>query len=261
MSSKSVEGTVTTHRRIKPHHFTSRTHTALKPLIENHIFIPSNVTPRNQVYYDEILLQLIVLALKDGFLELNKVDENIVNAVAKYVNCLNKSFNKIIKDKLKDPYKKEHLVFNLLNYLKNNYYPSYPIKSYIIKVIKNYGRSEQLENMVTLNESFQIFKQANGKIIGVGVDRAALEHNTTRDKIYRLVRSGELKVKKKYGFIVLHDNAQKQLKNILAKEQKYADFVSTIMTKREIKKNSAQKALRRLKEKRLNDKQILQKIL
>ena len=100
----------------------------------------------------------------------------------------------------------------------------------------------------TIN-NFQIFHDKQGKRIGIGIDRAAMEFATSRDKIYRLIRKGLIKVRKIDGTYVVDAIAGKKLQEVLQEKYSYQKHVLDLSLERDIKTNSARKRIRRKKSK------------
>ena len=270
----------------------------------------------NKTSYEDILIQLIVLALKDKFIEM---DEGAVALFRSYIKKkigLTKCSKQFIKDLLypqKDVPTKSLISAGIILYhLVRNYirpYNTYTFKFYLKKIIQGLHKAEKRkevtivpmefkttqpksprENMpidedrTTITEedettqlesssedrsldgepadmsrfqnglietinNFQIFHDKQGKRIGIGIDRAAMEFATSRDKIYRLIRKGLIKVRKIDGTYVVDAIAGKKLQEVLQEKYSYQKHVLDLSLERDIKTNSARKRIRRKKSK------------
>ena len=72
-----------------------------------------------------------------------------------------------------------------------------------------------------------------------------MEYGTSRDKIYRLIKAGQLKARRIEGTYVLDVKAENNLQEILHKKHVYQKLVSDLSLERNIKPNSARKRIRR----------------
>lgn len=288
-SSKFFNTNITTETLRKSIDFKRKITKLLKRYTANIIIVTNKTT------YEDILIQLIILALQDKFIEMDKETVSIFRSYINRKIHLNKCTKQLIKDLLfpqKGVQPKSLLsAETILYYIVRNYirpYNAYTFKFYLKEIIQGLHKEEkrkeaiiiprglktiQLESpyqdsIINKEESddkshlqdnltenfnkFQIFYSEQGEEIGIGVDRAAIEFGTSRDKIYRLIRKNQIRVRRIEGTYVLDDQAQKKLLEVLRKKQAYQKLILDLSFKRKIKLNSARKRIiRRTKNKTL----------
>lgn len=286
-SSKFFRADITADTITKNSYFNRKIQKLLKHYVANIIIVTNKTT------YEDIVIQLIILALQDKLIE---IDEEVIAIFRSYIKSkirLNKCTKQLIKDLLypqKDvPPKSLLSVETILFHLVRNYirpYNAYTFKFYLREIIQGLHKEEkhkesiiiprglktiQLEspdqdsitnkeelddkshfqdNLTENFNKFQIFYDEQGEEIGIGIDRAAIEFGTSRDKIYRLIRKGQIEVKKYEDVYVLDEKAQEKLLEILRKKQTYQKLILELSFKRKIKLNSARKIIRRKQKKK-----------
>jgi len=261
----------------KQKHFNRKIRKSLKPYVANTIIVTNKTT------YEDILMQLIILALQDKFIEIDRATIAIFRSYINKKIHLNNCTKQLIKDLL---YPQKGVQSNsllsvetILYHLVRNYirpYNAYTFKFYLREIIQGLHKEEKrkdaiiiprglkpiqseshFQNNLTENfNRFQIFYDEHGEEIGIGVDRAAIEFGISRDKIYRLIKKGKLKIVKIEGICVLDKIAQENLLKIWREKKIYLDRILSLSLKRKIKINSARKIIKREQRKKLIVKSI-----
>ena len=236
--------------------FTPKIKQSVKPYTKNIIVINRNIS------FDEILIQLLIFALQNNYVTIDQECLNLFDSfVRKYIRVKGWHGNT----------SRQHSPM-LLFYIQNHYwrpFTAYSFKSYLKKLMKVYLKEERRKNSIVLPRgidslsttketyfqdnlskrmnNFQIFRNENGQETGMGVDRTVIELGISRDRIYRLIRIGRLKIKTIEGTYVLDKKAQRNLMRITAEQIKHKRDIDRIAIERGIKRNSACKRLRRRK--------------
>lgn len=304
LSYKIFRADITTDTIDKWRHSDLKIQKLLRPIpkLLKH-YTMNTIVVTNKTSYEDILMQLIILALKDEFIDIGKEVMDICRSYIRRKIWLSGYDRRFIKDLLylkKDETPQRYLsIGDILIHLSNNYirpYNAFTFRFYLKSIIKGLYKTERRKERIIIprelktmqyqdamtnetldkeslfqesldekpevsethlkdiltestNESY-IFYDKKGREIGIGVDRAAIEFGTSRDKIYRLIRKGQIKVKKIDDTYVLDDQTQKKLLEVLQKKQTYQKLISDLSFKREIKPNSARKLIRRKQKKK-----------
>jgi DNA polymerase III psi subunit len=276
-SFKYFRVVMTTNMMRKPEGFSRPIQNAFKPFVRNIIVV--NKDP----HYDDILMQLVILALRNKFIE---YDINVFYVLRSYVRkriWLKSCDRQFIRELFysEDTSSKQHVLSmqEILWHLVQHYirpFTATSFKLYLKKIIEGLYKEEKRKNAgvvpryLEINSpthksdlddklsehmnKFQLFYDKKENEMGMGVDRTAMEFGIARDKIYRLIRNGKLKVRTVEGTYVLDTISQKCLLKILSKEQKYKEEISCLCRERKIKPNSARQRLKRLNNKKFKHK-------